>query len=74
MIGPSGNPYLDGFRAYKFTWLRQSDAARALGTKTPNIAVMIRRGLLSACNINGFVYVSLPSIEMYLDRQKGKIR
>ncbi len=71
---PSGNPYLDAFHYYKFTWLRQSDAARALGTSTPNIAVLLRRGMLSPCNINGFVYVSLASIEMYLDRKESEKR
>ena len=65
------NPYFEAFKSYGFTWLRQSDAARALGTKTPNIAVMLRRGLLSGLNVNGFVYVSMKSIEMLQQIRKG---
>lgn len=66
MSDPLGNKYFEAFRAYKFTWLRQADAARALGVSTPNIAAMLRRGKLNAININGTVYVSLASVEMYL--------
>lgn len=65
MKGATGNPYFDAFRYYGFTWLRQSDAARATGTTTPNISVMLRKGILSGININGFVYVSMKSIERY---------
>lgn len=69
MVSESRNVYFNGFKAYGFTWLRQSDAARALGTSTPNVSILLRRGYLSPCNINGFVYVSMKSIEMYLDRK-----
>ena len=70
-----GNRYYQAFKAYNFTWLRQSDAARALGTKVPNIAVMLRRGFLSGININGTVFVSMKSIEFYLlsKQEKEKI-
>lgn len=67
----TGNPYFDAFKAYGFTWVRQADAARAVGTSTPNIAVLLRRGMLSGININGFVYVSMKSIEMYNDRKRN---
>lgn len=72
MTDKKENPYYLGFKSHGFTWLRQSDAARALGTKTPNVAVMLRRGLLSGLNINGFVYVSMKSIEMYKHYREGE--
>lgn len=74
MKGPSGNPYFDAFRYYGFTWLRQADAARATGTTTPNIAVMLRRGILSGININGTVYVSMRSIENYNQNRKDGMK
>lgn len=71
---PSGNPYLDAFHYYGFTWLRQADAARATGTSTPNIAVMLRRGILSGININGTVYVSMRSVENYHQQRNGEMK